>query len=234
MLRAAVIALLLGNLLLAGYRAAYPPQVPPSPVVPGRALPTDLAGIALVQELGQPSESGQQGLRCFTLGPFETAASMQDAQIRLRDQAARIRERRTEALMELGYWVALPPVAEFAEAAAAERDLRRLGLEDIAVVSGPEGDFQISLGYFLDEGNALMRRDRVRELGFEAETRLQRETQTRYWLDYEITAKERGKPARRFPWPGSACAARYPAGALWPMCRASPASIKIRSLGAPA
>lgn len=186
MLRMTVIALLLGNLLLAAFQATEKKSERNQPRVEQRALPAGLPSIQLAEEMqataGEVIHDGQ----CFALGPFETEASRQRARAAIAGLATAIAERRTEALMELGYWVALPAFPGFAEAAEAEKGLRRAGLEDVAVVSGEDGAFWVSLGYFLDEKNALARRNQVRALGLEAVTRLQRENQARFWLDYAV------------------------------------------------
>lgn len=182
-----MIALLLGNLLLAAFQAADRKPERSKPGLEQRTLPAGLPSIPLAEEMQAVNGELDEGGQCYALGPFETEASRQRARDSIESLASAIVERRTEALMELGYWVALPPFAGFAEAAEAENDLRRAGLEDVAVVNGLDGEFLVSLGYFLDEKNALARRDQVRALGLEAVTRLQRENQPRYWLDYAVT-----------------------------------------------
>ena len=122
---------------------------------------------------------------CFAVGPFETIASREQAREHLLPVADAIFDRESEALVELGYWVTLPPFADFAGAGAAMRSLNQAGLQDTAVVSDEGGEYRVSLGYFLDQANARRRRDHARSLDFDAEIRLQRESQPRYWLDYE-------------------------------------------------
>jgi hypothetical protein len=65
--------------------------------------------------------------------------------------------------------------------------LQQAGLKDVAVLADETGEHYVSLGYFLEEANARRRRDEVREMGFDVETRLKRETQMRFWLDYAFT-----------------------------------------------
>lgn len=184
MSRVIVIALLACNLILAGFRiAAQKPDeagTENAPAPHGPAVPR----LKLLSELG-PSDSAQDEDRlCYSLGPFDTAQAAQAAFAELTSLADEVQQRTTETLIELGYWVALPPFEDFADAGAAMRELRKSGLEDLAVVDDPSGRHRVSLGYYLDERNARRRRDRVRELGFNAEIRLQRETEARYWLDY--------------------------------------------------
>jgi len=187
--RVIVIALLACNLMLAGFRmSAQPPDeatagnstASPAPAVPG---------LQLLSELGSSDSAQDTDRLCYSLGPFETDQAVQAARAELTRLADEVRQRTTETLIELGYWVALPPFDDLAQAGAAMRELRQRGLEDLAVVDDPSGRHRVSLGYYLDERNARRRRDKVRELGFDAEIRLQRETEARYWLDY---AQSRG------------------------------------------
>jgi hypothetical protein len=197
MSRIIVITLLAFNLLLVGVQVlGHSPgapsptnqpspslrQSPPTPV-PARS-DSDLPRIVLVGEQEEIALSSNSGFQCYTLGPFETESSLRRVQQALEGVMAQSHERHTEALMELGFWVALQPYDSFAGAGDAMQALQRQGMEDVAVVNNEPGVFHVSLGYFLDERNARKRRDDVRLLGFEAETRLQRETQSRWWLDY--------------------------------------------------
>lgn len=182
MLRLGVIVLVAFNLVLAGLWLAHRPPQPARPAdePPPGGLPT----ITLMNESEPAPVPTVEQPRCFSLGPFETPAAMHLAQGRLAPLATVIRERTTDALMELGYWVELASFDEFGGPAEAVRALRQKGLEDVAVMSRPDGGRKVSLGYFLEERNARTRRDQARAMGFAAEIRVQRETQPRFWLDY--------------------------------------------------
>jgi len=189
MSRFVVATLLTLNLLLIGVQVlGHVPETPPLAALPSKPLQTvtdeGLPPIVLVSETGEPERIARSGIQCYTVGPFETEGSLQRVRDALDGVAVRMHERRTEALMELGFWVSLSPFDSFAEAGDAMRELQRLGLEDVAVVNSEPGVYNVSLGYFLDERNARRRRDDVRQLGFDAVTRLQREAQPRWWLDY--------------------------------------------------
>lgn len=199
--RLAVIALVVANIgLLAWHFAAGPVRevTTPAPSPVSSILP-DTPRLVLLSELPPPASSG--GLLCFTVGPFETIASRESARERLLRVADAIDERESEALIELGYWVTLPPFSDFAAAGAAMRRLNQAGLRDTAVVSDASGEYRVSLGYFLDQANARRRRDHARSLDFEAEIGLQRESQPRYWLDYERQARtiELSRPPEGIP-----------------------------------
>lgn len=190
MLRLMVVALLACNLLLIGVHVASAPPDPERPVASPAPMPQGVPRLQLLDELEPGALPAENPRQCYSAGPFETRQTLVRAREALGPAADDVRERESEALVELGYWVALPAMASFAEAGAAMQDLQKAGLQDMAVVSDETGDFRVSLGYFLEEANARRRRDSVRELGFEAETRLQRETQLRYWLDYAFSDAE--------------------------------------------
>jgi hypothetical protein len=180
-----VIALLAINILMAGFHVVGANNGPVT-ATPARTSPADpdLPQIRLVGEENLLRRSAAPALQCYTVGPFETEEAMWRVHDVLYDLSADLRQRRTEALMELGYWVALPAFDSFAAAGAVMRELQQAGLEDMAVINNDPGVYYLSLGYFLDERNARRRRDQLRELGFEAVTRLQRESQPRWWLDF--------------------------------------------------
>lgn len=189
MARLIAITLLAVNLLLLGYHLTRPGPAT-APANPGPPpWPDDVPPIVLLEEMDEPpggafpaAEAG----RCFAAGPYETPASRARARERIAPVAEIVVERESEALVELGYWVTLPPFPDFQAAGAAMRDLQRAGFRDVAVVTDPEGELRVSLGYYLEEANARSHRDALREKGFAAETRLQREPQPRYWLDYRL------------------------------------------------
>ena len=195
MIRLIVVALLACNLLLIGVHVASEPPDPAIPVASPAPIPSGLPELQLIDELDPGAFPELDPRQCFSAGPFETVPGMIDAREALGSGAEDVRERETEALVELGYWVSLPAASSFAESAGAMKDLESQGLTDMAVVGDENGEYRVSLGYFLEEANARRRRDEVRKLGFEVETRLQRETQTRFWLDYAFRQADMAEQA---------------------------------------
>lgn len=193
MSRLIVIALLAVNLVLLGYAAVrvVPTQTmlanTPDPVSPPRRWPPGTPEIQLLAEMPAPETAADPERLCWSVGPFETPASRDAVREVLLDGVGAIVDRQSEALVELGYWVTLPSYPSMAAAVTGMQELTRAGLHDIAVVTDDTGQYRISLGYFLQESNARRRRNQLRDLGYEAETRLQREAQPRYWLDVETT-----------------------------------------------
>ena len=187
MIRLLVVLLLAANLLLIGLHVASSPQPGDQPVANLSPIPPGTPTLKLLEELAPDAYPEAAALRCYSAGPFETVPSMIEAREALGPNAQDVTERDTEALVELGYWVSLPPVASFQEAGDQLRMLQQACLQDIAILADEAGEHYVSLGYFLEEANARGRRDEVREMGFEVETRLKRETQMRFWLDYAFS-----------------------------------------------
>ena len=82
----------------------------------------------------------------------------------------------------------LPPYADERAAREAVKVLYDAGFEDVTIIMNGEWDNSISLGYYIEQSNAMMRKDQVRAMGFEAQTRIQRDDENRYWVDYEQRA----------------------------------------------
>ena len=185
MLRIFVISLFVANLLLLGFQLSKPVAEPETVASEAVAEDSSIPTIYLFSELAQDQDLMGSNRQCFSLGPFHSSEDMDEVRIQLQQVSVSIGERQTQALVEKGYWVFLPPYASLLEANRALLSLQALGLEDIAVIY--EGDWKnsISLGYFLRQENALKRREGLEKRGYEPLMRVQRQAEYRYWLDYE-------------------------------------------------
>ena len=185
MLRIAVISLLVANLLLLGFQgskpAVQPETIAKQTVVNDSSIPT----IHLFSEMIQDQDLLSGNRRCFSLGPFHSSEDKNEIQTRLKDVSANISERETLALVEKGYWVYMPPYESLLEANQALLSLQALGLKDIGVIYNGDWKNAISLGYFLRQENALRRKKDLEDRNFTPMIRVQRQSETRYWLDYE-------------------------------------------------
>lgn len=186
MLRIIVISLVLANLLLLGFQASKPAREATAPVTAAVVEDPDVPVLHLFDELIQDQELVAGNRHCFSLGPFHTVEERVRLRSQLRGIVTAISERQTQAMVEKGYWVFLPPYASLLEANRALLSLRALGLEDIAIIHD-EGEWKnaISLGYFMRQGNANRRRQQLQERGYEVQVRVSRHPEPRYWLDYE-------------------------------------------------
>ena len=188
MLRIIVISLFVTNLLLLAFQGSKPQDQPKTVTSRAGSEDTNIPTIHLFGELAQDQDLMTGNRQCFSLGPFHSVDDMQEVQTRLQEVASGVYERQTQALVEKGYWVFMPPYVSLLEANRVLLSLRALGLKDIGIVY--EGDWanSISLGYFLRQENAVKRKKGLEDKGYEPLMRVQRQTQTRYWLDYEQAA----------------------------------------------
>ena len=185
MLRILVIALFLTNLLLLGFQAREPvveTEVEvPRPETEDSSLPT----IHLFSELMQDWNLMSGNRQCFSLGPFHSSDDRDDVRSQLLEFSAYISERETQAKIEKGYWVFLAPYTSLLEANQVLISLQALGLRDVAVIYEGRWQKAISLGYFLRLRNARRRIESLQNKGYIPLTRIRRETESRYWLDFE-------------------------------------------------
>jgi hypothetical protein len=185
MLRILVISLFVANLLLLGFKSSTPATQPKTvekqAVVKDSSIPT----IYMFSEIMENRDLMSGNRRCFSLGPFHSIEERVDVYTRLIDVSVSIDERETQALVEKGYWVFMPPYSSRLEANRALLTLQALGLEDIGVIYEGEWENAVSLGYFLRQENALRRKKGLEERGHESRIRVQRQSESRYWLDYE-------------------------------------------------
>lgn len=187
MLRIIVITLVLLNLLLLGFQTSRPGRTAEtepaaaSEVVEDGDIPT----IHLFSEMIRDQKLMSGNRQCFSLGPFDSAGDRDQLRQQLRGIVTGISERQTQATVERGYWVFLPPAASLLEANRLLLSVKALGIEDSSVIYDGEWENAISLGYFRRQGNANRR---VRELegrGYEPQIQVRRQVEPRYWLDYE-------------------------------------------------
>lgn len=189
MFRILLISLLLANVVLAGYQFSQPVDSKPdrTPVAKVAAVSPDsnVPTIHLFSELMKDQELLKDSRQCFTLGPFHSDEDLFDFYVQLVDVTLSLKERQTQALVEKGYWVYLPPYPSLLDANKSLLALQSLGYEDVAVIY--EGELQngISLGYFLRQENALRRKNSVESRGYAPKMRIQRNAEDRFWLDYE-------------------------------------------------
>jgi hypothetical protein len=125
--------------------------------------------------------------RCFSVGPFHSIEERDAMYDDLLENAENVDERQTQALVEKGYWVFMPPYDSRLEANEALLSLQALGLQDIGVIYSGEWENAISLGYFMRQENAIRRQQDLEKRGYSPMIRVQRQSESRYWLDYEQT-----------------------------------------------
>lgn len=185
MLRIAVISLFVANLLLFAFRGKEPPVPEKAMSRPAVVEDTGIPTIHLFSEMVQDQELMSDSRRCFSLGPFHSSEDLDEFRGQLEGVSARTSERQTQALVEKGFWVFLPPFESLLEANKVLFSLQALGLEDIAVIYQGEWENAVSMGYFLRQENAQRRKKGLEDRGYAPLIRVQRQAESRYWLDYE-------------------------------------------------
>ena len=185
MLRILVISLFVANLLLFGFQRSNPAVQEEATVSPAVKKNSGIPTIHLFGEMIQDQDLLTGNRQCFSLGPFHSAEDTDDVQLLLQEVSTRITERQTEAMVEKGYWVFIPPYGSLLEANQVLISLQALGLEDIGVIYDGDWKNAISLGYFMRQENAQRRKNSVESKGYAPLMRVQRQGEPRYWLDYE-------------------------------------------------
>lgn len=189
MFRILLICLLLANVVLAGYQFSKPADLKPAKTTVAKAAvvspDSDVPTIHLFSELMDDQGLLNGSRQCFTLGPFHSDENLLEFFEQLSDVTLSIKERQSQALVEKGYWVYLPPYASLLEANKVLLRLQAIGYKDLAVIYEGELEKSISLGYFLRQGNALRRKNSVESKGYAPQMQIQRDAEDRFWLDYE-------------------------------------------------
>jgi len=182
-----VVALVTVNLLLLGVEASKPGARAASTLRQIVPVAEDVPRLRTVDEITTITEPGT-GLECFTVGPFENSSTSNVVADLLGSYASSVNQRATEAFVDRGYWVYLPPAATPLEGQTALNRLLDAGIEDVRLMESGDFDNAVSLGYFFEQLNAVRRREAIEGMGFEVEIRIQRDDETRYWVDYRQLA----------------------------------------------
>ena len=185
MLRILVISLVVANLLLIAFQRDNPVVETETAVAPAVDKNSNIPTIHLFSEIMEDQGLLTGNRQCFSLGPFHSSDDKDEFRLLLEEVSTRIDERQTEALVEKGYWVFMPPYDSLLEANEALISLQALGLKDIAIIYDGDWKNAISLGYFMRQENANRRKESVEGRGYAPRIRVQRQGEPRYWLDYE-------------------------------------------------
>jgi hypothetical protein len=186
MLRIIVISLVVANLLLLGFQSSKPVVKVDTNASLATDDDPDIPTIHLFSEMIEDQDLMSGNRRCFSLGPFHSIEDSDDISSRLYAVSVTLTERETQALVEKGYWVFMPPYISLLEANQEIFSLQALGLKDIGIIYDGDWKNAISLGYFMRQENAQRRKKGLEDKGYAPMIRVQRQTEPRYWLDYEL------------------------------------------------
>ena len=184
MLRVLIISLFVANLLLFGFRDNKP-EVQQRPAKATIADHSNVPTIHLFSEIMEDQGLLSDNRQCFSLGPFHSIDDKDDVYASLLEVSVNTQERKTQALVEQGYWAYLPPYGSLLEANEMLLSLQAQGMKDIAVIHNGEWTNAISLGYFRRQENAVRRKKSLEDRGYSPLIRVKRQAEDRYWLDYE-------------------------------------------------
>lgn len=133
-------------------------------------------------------QEGQQTL-CYTVGPFEDAAALNAAGVRLQELGLSYTERVQDNREPAGFRVFLDPFPDVKAAERRRQELVRLGFKDHAVITEPGRPIGISLGIFSVAENAQGFLARLAEKKVKAKMETLTRARRTQWLDtYPLTA----------------------------------------------
>lgn len=145
------------------------------------ATETSLAGV---------SESFSQNLtdespKCYKLGPFSSKIDADSFHARVgMSKGAWIIDGEVDEGSKL-YWTHIPPLPTMDAALSTLRSLQMQGI-DSYVLSGGTYANAVSLGTFKKQDSAEALRDRVAELGFDAQVTTKQDAKNKYWLYLQV------------------------------------------------
>jgi hypothetical protein len=164
---------------------------PTAPSIP--PMPTQWPKLVMVDETTAPSGINEEDEPCFSIGPLPSLLAQQRAQDRLRPVTRSIRTRQTVSERDRGWWVYLPTSSR-TQALNLTRELSEQGLDDFFVVTQGAMENVVSVGLFSEIENARSRQRRLRDMGFNAQLEIQRESTPQFWVDYQA------EPETQTPW----------------------------------
>jgi hypothetical protein len=188
MLRIVFIALLLVNAVLLGLQVLDRKSIPDPGPAQDLSDQAELPGLVLLSEMAGAEDEPAGSAECFTVGPYDNEENRNLARRLVAGSAIAISQRQTVATIHRGTWVYLPVQPDYVTARSMALTLRDAGFADARVVRDGEWNNSVSLGYFLNEGNATRVHSEARSLGFAVEMRPQENVEPRYWIDYEQRA----------------------------------------------
>ena len=188
-MRAAVLALLLANVLFFGWAEWI--DVPAS-------VPDSIAGLPrlkLAREAAPAPHSGATDRdaaletpappppQCVSIGPFDDAIAANKAAAMLRAKNFAPEQRIAQAAALRRFWVYLGDVKSGAQLARILERLERKGVDNAEAMPAEQGVRRISLGLFSNRARAQLRAGALRAMGFAPKVTERTLPGTVFWLD---------------------------------------------------
>lgn len=192
LIRALIVLLSVLNLGVAAWWIGHEPAPPAAPL----PLPAGVARLQLVSErhdaparpvaaAASVPTASDGAPRCFSFGPFASAARTTAAATALQPQVQRVarREEFAAAAGARGWRVFLPPLATLEEAQATAQRIGAAGFTDFLVVREGDEANSIALGRYRSEQGARTRARALAAAGFIARVAPLDGAATAVWLD---------------------------------------------------
>lgn len=195
MMRWLFAALVLANIGLlmwaTWYREGAGELRPPHPVFhPEQMVPLNAPGVALrarKNERAEPSlVAAKPRPRCVNIGPFASVDLADKAVVRLTEEKQTATRRSEERKAEGSYWIHLAPFTNRKQAEQRLKELERLGIRDVLIMSDADGNPAISLGLFAQADNAQKRLQELAEKGVPAKQEIRYRSENLIWLDLRV------------------------------------------------
>jgi hypothetical protein len=195
MMRWVFAALVLANIGLlmwaTWYREGTGELRPPHPVLhPEQMVPLNAPGVALRARKNDRAEpplaAAKPRPRCVSIGPFSVAAQADKAATFLASEKISVARRNEERKLEGSYWIHLAPFANRKEAEKRLKELERLGIRDVLIMSDADGNPAISLGLFANADNAQNRLQELSQKGVQAKQEIRYRTENLLWFDLRL------------------------------------------------
>jgi cell division protein FtsN len=171
-----------------------PSQLPPMLVASERTEEdTRFASEPKPEEVQSPSPTLPQpspqpsSVSCGTVGVFNKRAQAELLSVRMLREGVTTEITSESINQQAGFWVLIPPQKDRNAAIREVKKLEAAGVTDLWRFTSGDLAHAISLGLFRDEGRANARRDKIANLGFDAEVRPRYRQQTNYSLKYRYS-----------------------------------------------
>ena len=120
---------------------------------------------------------------CFVVGPFDNRNAAEAVAAGFRDKGldALYDPRETQSTR---YWLHTPPYPSGGKARAKIADLKKHGIEDVAVIESGDWKNSISLGFYHNRSSAEQRLMEVKALNLDATLDTEQQAEQTHWVRY--------------------------------------------------
>lgn len=149
-----------------------------APSGPSSAAVT-VAELAQRQSVQSPAQAGRE--LCTVIGPFNNLAQADILVEQLAALAVRAELRKVEVPINKNFWLYLDPMSTKEEAKAKLAELHSQGVDSYII---PKGDYVngISIGFFVEQYRADVRKKQLADLGHEVSVRVDVRTAEQSWV----------------------------------------------------